>query len=77
VCLRRITLRDADLSLDLVPEHHLLRHGFYDSEGEHRWTGGKAQLPANIVDLFAGPLDIEIAVWPSQVRYPQTTAQSA
>ena len=24
---------------------------------------------ANVLDLFAGPLDIEIAVWPTPLRY--------
>jgi len=75
VCLRRITLRDADLTLDLVPEHHLLRDGFHEAEGEHRWTAGIARLPASVMDLFAGQLDIEIAVWPSQVRYTETPAR--
>jgi hypothetical protein len=26
-------------------------------------------LPASVLDLFTGPLDIEIATWPSQLRY--------
>jgi Ca2+-binding RTX toxin-like protein len=74
VSLRRITLHDADLTLDLVPEHHLLRDGFHEPEGEHRWTGGNALLPASVVDLFAGPLDIEIAIWPSELRYAERAA---
>jgi hypothetical protein len=69
VCLRRITLRDPDLTLDLVPDHDLLQDGFHGSEGAHRWTAGLAQLPASVLDLFTGPLDIEIATWPSQLRY--------
>jgi hypothetical protein len=74
VCLRRITLRDADLALDLMPEHHLLRDGFHEPEGEHRWTVGMTRLPASVVDLFAGPIDIEIAVWPTQLRYAERAA---
>jgi len=70
VCLRRITLRDADLTLDLVPEHHLLREGFHEAEGEHRWTAGMARLPASVLGLFAGPIDIEIALHPTDLRYP-------
>jgi hypothetical protein len=74
VCLRRITLRDADLTLDLVPEHHLLRDGFHEPEGEHRWTIGRAQLPTSVIDLFAGSLDIEIVIWPSELRYAEGAA---
>jgi hypothetical protein len=69
VCLRRITLRDPDLTLDLLPHIPQLRDGFHEAEGAHRWTGGLAQLPASVLDLFTGPLDIEIATWPSQLRY--------
>jgi fibronectin-binding autotransporter adhesin len=74
VCLRRITLSNADLTLDLDPDHHLLRDGFHEVEGEHRWTAGLAQLPATVLDLFPGPLSIEIATWPSQLRYTERAA---
>jgi hypothetical protein len=71
VCLRRITLRDADLTLDLLPHIPQLRDGFHEAEGEHRWTAGMARLPTSIIDRFAGPIDIEIALWPSELRYPE------
>jgi hypothetical protein len=71
VCLRRITLRDADLTLDLLPHIPQLRDGFHEAEGEHRWTAGTARLPANALSLFTGPLSIEIAVWPTQLRYAE------
>jgi len=74
VCLRRITLRGADFTLDLVPGHHLLRDGFHEAEGEHRWTAGMARLPTSVIDLFAGRLDIEIAVWSSELRYAERAA---
>jgi hypothetical protein len=74
VCLRRITLSDADLTLDLVPDHHLLRDGFHEAEGAHRWTAGMARLPTKIIDLFAGPLSIEITLWPSELRYADRAA---
>jgi collagen type I/II/III/V/XI/XXIV/XXVII alpha len=74
VCLRRIALRDVDLTLDLVPDHHLLQDGFYGSEGAHRWTDGMAQLPGRALALFAGPLAIEVTLWPSQLRYAEPTA---
>jgi hypothetical protein len=69
VCLRQITLRDADQTLDLLPHIPQLRDGFHEAEGAHRWTAGLAQLPASVLDLFTGPLEIEIAIWPSQLRY--------
>jgi hypothetical protein len=71
VCLRRITLRDADLALDLLPHIPQRRDGFHEVEGEHRWTAGMARLPASIIERFAGPIDIEIALWPSELRYPE------
>ena len=74
VSLQRITLLDADLMPDLVPEHHLLRAGFHEADGEHRWTSGMARLPASVIDLFNGRLDIEIALWPSELRYPERAA---
>jgi len=57
-----------------VPDHHLLRDGFHEAEGEHRWTAGMAHLPASVLDLFAGPLSIEIAVWSSRLRYAERAA---
>ena len=57
-----------------MPEHHLLRDGFYDSEDGHRWTAGMARLPSSVIDLFAGPIDMEIAIWPSQLRYAERAA---
>jgi hypothetical protein len=74
VSVHQITLRDADFTLDLVPDHHLLRDGFHEAEGVHRWTDGMARLPTTVLDLFAGPLDIEIALWPSQLRYVENPA---
>ena len=71
VCLRRITLRAADLALDLLPHIPQRRDGFHEAEGEHRWTAGMARLPANALALFSGPLSIEIALWPSELRYPE------
>ncbi len=71
VCLRRITLSDADLTLDLLPHIPQLRDGFHEAEGEHRWTAGMARLPAKALNLFTGPVDIEIAIWPTQLRYAE------
>jgi hypothetical protein len=74
VSLRQITLRDADLTLDLMPWHRLLCDGFHAKEGQHRWTDGMAQLPASVLALFAGPLDIEITLWASGLRYAEPAA---
>jgi hypothetical protein len=74
VSLRRITLPDGDLTLNLAPEHHLLREGFHEAEGRHRWTDGRAQLPASVIELFTGPIEIEIAIWPTQLRYTDRAA---
>jgi hypothetical protein len=77
VSLRRITVRDAALTLDLAPAHPLLRDGFCDSEGAHRWTGGLARLPATLLALFAGPIEIDIALWPSELHYAGQKARQA
>jgi hypothetical protein len=74
VCIRRITLRDTDLTLDLVPGHHMLRAGFHEREGEHRWTDGMARLPQSVIELFTAPLHIEVALWPSKLFYTEPAA---
>lgn len=74
VPVRKITLRNADLTLDLAAEHPLLRDGFHAREGEHRWTTGMARLPESMLELFTGAFEIEIAVWPSDVHYVETGA---
>jgi hypothetical protein len=33
-----------------------------------------ARLPTSVIDLFAGRLDIEIAVWSSELRYAERAA---
>jgi hypothetical protein len=68
VCVHRITLRDADFSFDLLPGNPHLG-GFHENEGEHRWTDGLARFPGRVLTLFSGPLDIEIALSPSELRY--------
>jgi len=70
VCLHRVTLRDADFTFDVLPGNPHLCEGFHEKEGEHRWTDGMARLPGRVLALFAGPADIEVALWPSQLRYP-------
>jgi hypothetical protein len=69
VCLHRITLRDADFAFDILPGNPHLRDGFHPNEGEHRWTDGMAKLPGRVLALFAGPLDIEVALSPSRLHY--------
>jgi hypothetical protein len=69
VCLRRITLRDADFGFDLLPGNPHLAAGFHENEGAHRWTDGLARLPAKVLALFPGPLDIDIVLSPSELRY--------
>jgi hypothetical protein len=69
VCVRRIGLRDADFSFDLLPGNPHLGAGFHEHEGEHRWTDGLARLPAKVLALFPGALDIDIALSPSELRY--------
>jgi hypothetical protein len=69
VCLRRITLRDRDFRFDLLPGNPHLGAGFHENEGTHRWTNGMARLPVRVLALFPGPLDIDIALSPSESRY--------
>ena len=76
VSLRKITFRDADLTLDLVAAHAELWNGFHASEGEHRWTTGMARVPPGVLEHFAGPLEIDIALWPSRLRYAESAAIS-
>jgi hypothetical protein len=72
VCIRRITLHDADFSFDLLPGSPHLGAGFHGSEGEQRWTDGLARLPAKVLAPFPGPLDIAVELCPAELRYAAT-----
>jgi hypothetical protein len=72
VCVRRITLRDADFAFDLLPGNPHLGAGFHENEGTHRWTDGLARLPAKVLALFPGPLDVAVELCPAELRYAAT-----
>jgi hypothetical protein len=69
VSLRRIALRGSNWAFDLPLDSPQLREGFHPQEGNHRWTDGMARLPAGMLALLRGKVEIEIALWPSQLRY--------
>jgi hypothetical protein len=69
VSLRRIVLRGSNWAFDLPLDSPQLREGFHPHEGNHRWTDGMARLPAGMLALLRGKVEIEIALWPSQLRY--------
>jgi hypothetical protein len=72
VNLHRISLRDTDWTFDILPDnpHLQLQGGFHASEGDHRWTDGMALLPSRVLALFAGAIDMEVVLGPSELRYP-------
>jgi len=60
VPLTRIVLRDDDLRIEIGHGHAGLGEGFHKNESSHRWTGGLARLPEELLRPFAGDLTVEV-----------------
>jgi hypothetical protein len=70
VSVRRITVRDSETTVDVLPVSAQLCDGFHESEGGHRWTDGMARLPRQLLDAFDASLTIDVAILQPELRYP-------
>ena len=70
VSVRRITVRDSETTVDVLPVSEQLCDGFHESEGGHRWTDGMARLPRQLLDAFDASLTIDVAILQPELRYP-------
>ena len=76
VPIERIALWDADLLIEAWHGHAALSDGFHDDEATHRWTSGRARLPAALLRPFAGPFTLELRLVPSELPYRLPAAAS-
>ena len=69
IALNRIILRGHHLELFLPHDDPTLVDGFHPAEAGHRWTNGRALLPAHWLRGLQQGFILEIAVNPSALRY--------
>jgi len=47
-----------------------LTGGFHADEGSHRWTDGRAVIPAGLLANFAEGLSLEVQIGQPELHYP-------
>jgi hypothetical protein len=70
VPIERLVLSGSGLRLELGPDCPLLRDGFHADETSHRWTNGKAAVPAELLAHFTGKIAIDLQAGAIDLCYP-------
>ena len=71
VCVSKLTLRNADLTLDIQPASGLMSDGFHPPgpNGMHTWTDGFALIPPHLVALMEGAFELTVHLVDAPLRY--------
>ena len=69
VLVERIVLREDDLRTEIGHGHAILREGFHENEGAHRWTDGMARLPEELLRPYASDVTVEVHLIKPRLRY--------
>ena len=70
VSLLSLAFRSPDLDLLVRADDPSLEEGFHAPEAGHRWTNGRAAIPAGLVQCFPGAFSVEIRINEPRLRYP-------
>ncbi len=74
VPFERVVLCGAGTRIELGPGCLALCDGFHRDEGSHRWTDGRAFLPAGLLDGFADAFTVEVPIGATDLHYPLAAA---
>lgn len=77
VCIRRIALKGAHALLEIAHDEPTLADGYHAAEPGHRWTMGKATIPAQFLACLSGPLTVEVELAALNLRYARRPGDSA
>jgi hypothetical protein len=70
VPLQSVVLSGNGLRIEISQDCAALIDGFHTDEGSHRWTDGRAAIPAGLLANFAEGLSLEVQLGQLELHYP-------